>query len=413
MLVLAAIVLRLASADLGSVQPAKPDPVDVLAPQAEMAERAPLAAGLSPTAEQGTASLHGADEIQICGGGWVKTQADGSLDQADIERATRLPEARLRVVAKLKSDNSDLAQAAALMLEMTAAGADIAQVRDALARRVASSTDPRAYALAYNTCGSGDRSEGACSLLSAAQWARLDPGNASPWLATLGEARARKDRVLEDEAMHRIATSQRSDLGFFVLPGLILDAAPAEDAFLVAAFMMGAEAIGRGAAHTLPGYQLMLTACRGTALLDANRQQTCLAIAEVLSERSDTYIERSIGAAMGKQLGWPADRNDRMGGEYEAYGAHLNQKNATGIEDMACGDFRRDLEQMRSAAARGETGALREWVAQSGKKAEDFVREQRARQKIAAERALEQMAAAPAAASAASAVRPSSASAPP
>lgn len=409
-LVLAAIVFRHGSAGHGSVEPVEQVPAVMGLRPTEVIQPAPLA-GSAPSVAESAAGLRGVDEIQICGGAWVKTQSDGSLDDADIERATRLPQARLRVVAGLKSDKSELAQAAALMLEMATAGATNDQVRDALAQKAASGTDPRAYALAYNTCGADKRGEGACQLLSAAQWARLDPGNASPWLAALAEARVGKDRVAEDEALHRIATSQRSDLGFFVLPGLILDAAPADDASALAAWVMVTEAIGSAAAHSLPGYQHVTTACRATALRDPNRQQTCLAIAELLSERSDTVIERMIGVAMGRQLGWPAERSDRMRGEYDAYVASLTAKKTSSLDGLACAEIRRDLDGVRQMAALGETGVLREWIAHSGKKPEDFGREHRLRQKLAAERAGAESAAATA--SMASAARPSSASAPP
>lgn len=36
-------------------------------------------------------------------------------------------------------------------------------------------------------------------------------------------------------------------------------------------------------------------------------------------ERSDTLIERGIGTAIGRQLGWPAERVDRLSGETTDY----------------------------------------------------------------------------------------------
>src|SRR5437870_2085243 len=61
-----------------------------------------------------------------------------------------------------------------------------ARRRDALAEISASTTDPRVYALGYMTCATSRPASGdACQMLSAAQWARLDPGNAQPWLYAL------------------------------------------------------------------------------------------------------------------------------------------------------------------------------------------------------------------------------------
>ena len=391
------------AADLKSA--ATPPPSTDFVLQPPLPGSAPMASA-NPVSKRDERS-HDIDEIQVCGGGWVRVQADGALDEADLERATRLPEARARIVAALRADTSDLAQATALWLAMMAAGADASQVRDALVQRAVSSNDPKTYALAYNNCGGDRRAEGACPMLNAGQWARLDPQNVSPWLAVLSDARARKDRAAEDEALHRIATAQRSELGTFALPGLVVNAAPTDDASVLAAWAMANEMIGAASAWGMPGYQHVIDACKGAVLRDANRRQTCAAIAEVLSEHSDTLIERMFGALIGAQVGWPAERNDRVRGEYAAYGASLSASSASGDgqRGITCAGLRRDLDGLRRLASLGETGALREWVAQSGKKPEAFVREERARQKLALEysRAFAASAAASAAAEAASA----------
>lgn len=374
------------------------------APQADEAVALPPAVVSVKAASHGEERPHGADETEVCGLGWVKAQADGTVDSIELEQATRATEARARIVATLRADTSELSQATALWLAMLGDGADTAQAREALAQRAVSSTDPRAYALAFNICRSNQRNDGACQMLSASQWARLDPGNAIPWLTLLSEAKNRKDRAAEDEALHRIATAQRSELGFFAVPGLVVNAASADDASVLAAWAMATEMFGYESAWSLPSYQHVAVACKGTELRDANRRQTCAAIADVLTERSDTFIDRTIGAAIGKQLGWPAERNDQIRGELNAYTESLSPPSA-GRQSLACADMRRDLEGLRRNAALGETGALREWVAQSGKKPEAFVREERARQKLALEysRAFAASAAASAAAEAASA----------
>lgn len=344
----------------------------------------------------------GADEIEVCAGAWVKVMADGALDQADLDRATRLPQARARIVAAMRADPSDLAQAAALWLTMMATGADAPRVRDALVQKALSSSDPRAYALAFNSCGGDRRSEGACPMLNAGQWARLDPANVSPWLAMLAEASARKDRAAEDEALHRMATARRSELGTFALPGLVVNAAPADDASVFAAWAMANEMINAASAWGMPGYQHLSDACRGAALRDTNRRQTCAAIAEVLSDQSDTVTERMFGTLIGVHVGWPAERVDRVRGEYAAYEASLSASVPPGNSPrgISCAGLRRDLDALRRLASLGETGVLREWVVQSGKKPEDFVREERAQLKRALAYARAQ------AASAASAPRP-------
>ena len=344
------------------------------------------------------------DEVQVCGGAWVKRLPDGAPDPADLERATGLPEARARVVAALRADSRELAQATALWLDMLgdstpqrlialapsngctdpacraepAVARQVELAREALVRLAVSSTDPQVYALAFHACGKGGT--GACQMLSAAQWARLAPDNAASWLAVLSAARAGNDRAAQSEALHRIATARRSDQGFFTVPGLIAAAVPLDDSSLLAASTMVFGAIGIQAAQSLPAYQEITSACKGAALRDANQRQTCAAIADVLADRSDTLIERAIGAAIGRQVGWPAERGERMRGEYASYLASTWPAQADAFADTSCGVLHRSLDLVRRQALSGETGVLREWVAQSGKPPEDFAREERQRE---------------------------------
>ena len=365
-----------------------------------------------------------ADEVQVCGGAWVKTQGDGSIDQGDLIRATNEPDARKRVVAALRAEPSELAHAVALWFEMrgtgdekwrammdSASGCDsaecrdrqqavpeVGEARDALARMAVSSTDPSVYALALHTCG-GNR-EGACQMLSAEQWARLDPGNATPWLFMLSAAKTRNDLAAQNEALHRIATAQRSETGFFTSLGQVASAMPSDETLMLAALNMTFEAIGMQA-FALPPYQPLVADCSGVALRDSNRRQTCAAIAEVMVARSDTFLERMIGLRIGQHVGWPAERIDQLRGEFHAYSEHagaptLPDEGGTGV---GCADVRRGLDLFRRLAIGGEAGEMRAWVERSGRTPEDFVSVERARQK--AEQALRARAQADAASAAA------------
>ena len=319
----------------------------------------------------------GPDEVEVCGGVWARTRSDGSIDRNDLMQVAGISEARKRVWVALRGDPAELARAATLLLEVPDNGA----ARDVLARLAVSSTDPRVYALAFHACGRTQGGQGACQLLSAGQWARLDPGNASPWLFMLSAAKARNDRAAQNEALHRIATAQRSDVGTFAIAGLVANAAASDEASMLGAWSMSIQAIGVAAAWPIP-YQDLLAACRGETLRDANRRQTCDAIADVLTDRSDTLIERQIGTALGRQVGWSAERIDRLRGESAAYAASFSASEAAGAR-YGCAEIQRDLDTVRRHAANGEVGTLRDWVAQSGKAPQDFVREERARQTVA------------------------------
>jgi hypothetical protein len=399
--VLAACALLLVTAlwfaarGAGDPVPSMSTRIDTPAQATEVAVAPPPAGsfvnGPSPVLER----PRGDDEVQVCGLGWVRAQADGSIGPSVLEQSARVTDARARIVASLRADKSELSQAAGLWLSMLDAGADAAQIRNALAQAVLSSTDPRAYALGFNVCRSNQRNEGACQMLSASQWARLDPGNATPWLTLLSEAKARKDRAAEDEALHHIGTAQRSDLGFFSVPALAANTAANDDLSVLAAWSVAVEMLGHAAAWGIPSYQHVVAACKGAALADPNRRQTCSAIADVLTDRSNSFIDRMMGVAIGKQLGRPAERREWQSDEYSAYIASVGVSSA-GRQSLACPDLRRGLEEIRRTATLGEIGALREWVVQSGKKPEDFAREARVRQtQQAREHARSQAASAP------------------
>ncbi len=315
--------------------------------------------------------------------------ADGSPDHVRLARALDLPAARERILAEMRADSSEISRASQLVLAMISAdderrstwhgflfdcgtpecrGApqtvkDAGEARDALARMAAASTDPKVYALAFNVCGM--RAKGACGLLNAAQWARLDNGNAQPWMHLLYDAQARKDSAAEQEALHRIATAQRSDVGFFDLAGRIVSAAPDDDLALAASYQMAGNAIGVSAAWFIP-YQSLTRACRGDALQDANRVQTCAALAETMVEHSDTVMTQLIGLAIGRGVGLPDERSDRIRAEYSGYAA-LTIERIAGADRYGCAAMRREVENIRRHATLTETGAIRQWARQPGR----------------------------------------------
>ena len=346
-----------------------------------------------------------ADEVQVCGGAWVRTQADGSIDPDELTRANDGPDARQRVVAALRAQPSELAHAAVLWLALRGTGRDrwqammdgafgcdsaecrdrwqavpqLAEARDGLAQMAVSSTDPGVYALAFRACG--NNGGGACQMLNAEQWARLDPGNAAPWLYLLSAAHQHSDVALQNEALHRIATAQRSDTGFLAVPGLISAAVPSDETSMLAALNMTVEAIGMQAAVALPPYQPLVADCSGVALRDSNRRQTCAAIAEVLVARSDTLLETLIGLRVGRHVGWPAERIDQLRGEFNAYMQHAEPLVMMDYRSggASCSQVRRSLDAVHRRAVEGEVGEMRAWVARSGKTPEEFVSEERAR----------------------------------
>ncbi len=335
------------------------------------------------------------DEIELCGGLWVKTKPDGNIDEDDFKRVARLPEARARMLDELRADTGEFARAAAIQLALQGSepaplpegvttcepaqceaqrqyAARVAEARDTLAQMATTTRDPQVYALAFSVCGATPN-EASCRLLSAEQWARLEPGNAAPWLFVLARAEQRRDMAAQNEALHRIATSARSDQHFFAMSGLVLAHTPADEVSMPATLTLTVEAARVAAAGSVPGYQTMYQMCKGAVLRDSNRRQTCNAAAELLVAHSDTSLERLMGIGLGAQVGWPTERVDRLRGETTAYADSLTAQEAIG----GCTSVTRGLEAFERHARLGEDGALREWLAQSGKTPEEFIHAER------------------------------------
>lgn len=92
-----------------------------------------------------------------------------------------------------------------------------------LVRKALRSGDPVVYCWAFQVCRHAAADAPSCQLVSAAQWARLSPGNAFAWFAVAEEASARKNVAALDAAMFQIASAERVDSATFVLPGLLAD----------------------------------------------------------------------------------------------------------------------------------------------------------------------------------------------
>ena len=90
----------------------------------------------------------------------------------------------------------------------------------------------------------------------------------------------------------------------------------------------------------------------------------------------DRAIERSIGVRLGEKLGWPTDRVERLRGEVRAYTESTAESGVAGPPG-ACVGTARLLEGLARNVRLGEVGALREWVARSEKKPEEFIRAER------------------------------------
>jgi hypothetical protein len=260
-----------------------------------------------------------------------------------------------RIGAALHGSADPFAQAVALWLDPAREASGFAQRQERLARLAETTTDPRVYALAFRTClKNGAEDAPTCQSLNARQWARLDDGNAMPWLYVLAEAIAQPDLAGRDDALFRIASSLRVEQRSFTVAQVILDHAGGDSASLVAANELVNEARGMDAAQTLPLLALV-GICRDRASLDEDTARRCSAAAELLVSRSDTLALRDFGGQVDFAVTADPARRDRLRMDAVKLGMPPQAHQAGGCKAM------RDSQAfLRRAAEVGEVAALSE-----------------------------------------------------
>ncbi len=309
------------------------------------------------------------DEVQMCGGEWVKTGADGEVVKEEAEAFERraLEATKQPTLAVMEASGDERVQAAARFYQ-----AGVEAHREALVHLAQGSTDPQVYAWAYQACRRADPSaQGSCQLVSIEQWARLDPSNAMPWLALAREAELRHDATALDDAMFHVASAERLDIGWGQLPSALVEHVPSGDENLVGALGLAIEAIGAEAAEAV-AYSTAMKYCSANELADANRRENCERVAELLIDRSTMLVERKMGAALGKRLGWPPERLESLRKEHDALFGTAVHDTVRIDGTRSCADLRRELERIRDVARNGEIATARLALEASGKTSEQI-----------------------------------------
>jgi hypothetical protein len=301
-----------------------------------------------------------ADEVEVCGLGRVKAAADGRpRDMAPIVGAAR--RVRDQVLPTLLGSPDDTLRAAGLLMVALDEGAvadgvldgGAARARDELASLAAFKGAPQVYAWAMRACQQ-QRTEGVCRMLSAEQWARLEPANAMAWLQVAADAALRRDEPAVAEALYRVSHATRSDARQGALAGTVLAKLPPE-ADLVSRVSLATELTKLEARAELP---LVAASqhCGVKEMRDANRQQLCSGVAEVLARRGGTAAEVALGASIGERAGWPAERVAAAAEERDA----LAQMNAAAQADAwSCNALALTLSRFHETARLGEMATLR------------------------------------------------------
>ena len=185
-----------------------------------------------------------------------------------------------------------------------------------LARLAVASTDPSTYALALYGCRL-NTDDGACAQLSAKRWSQLEPNNAVPWFYLAENAASPKDEAALNEALFRASRAKTSDYHWSMVLAMAEHPAARELASAPRLVYLS-QLLGIYAALPAPPYLAVSQACSADRMADSTRMQQCLDLATMMTERSKSLIEFSLGTAIGERGGWPPDRVQQLRDEIDA-----------------------------------------------------------------------------------------------
>jgi len=184
------------------------------------------------------------------------------------------------------------------------------------------------------------------------------------------------DTATLDEAMFRMAHANTSDARFGTVTALAAVHMPG-DVTLLAKHVVLTELIDAEAATVLQGYWVVRQYCSATSVRDANRQQTCAALADVLATKGTSLLDVSVGLMLGELVGWSPERVQAVSDERDAMmqiGVKSQPEPRHAWSCDALGKTTRDLTELGQY---GEVGSLRRALRQSGESVAELARRQR------------------------------------
>jgi hypothetical protein len=249
-----------------------------------------------------------AGQIELCGYGRVQVVDGIPQFPPGLESAGQLALGRLAAVLVGRPSEHD-----------RALGLSLSGGLHELVRLAINSSDPDLYALAIHSCRSriGDGAEGDCSQLNFGQWARIEPGNAAPWLGIANEALLHGDKATVHDAMFRASRSRFSDFHDDQIYELIAsDLMTQQEKSDQTGIMMSV--LGIKAAVALPGLMIPYQYCSSTTSIDQYRLQVCGDLAAMLIRNGRSLMDVGIGAATASRMGWTDARLSALHDEVDA-----------------------------------------------------------------------------------------------
>ena len=335
-----------------SVEPPAPKAEPAM-PAARKAAAASGAIHLAPATMVATSTVHENDAACV-----VKPQPPAvvrSADEADPAAASAsiatppdlLATARAAILARMGASSDPYANAVAVWVDMHPSDteAEMDERMRKLEAMAVSSQDPRMYELALRACWR--KFWRPCRQVSARRWSELEPDNAAPWMMMMDEAQERQDLSGIQEAMNHAISSKGFVEREYAPLQPILDAGSGDTDSLLATHQLAGDAMGIIAAQVA---SRALSLCRASARPDANRQQQCTALIDLVEHHADTVSTRTFGALADKHM----TGNERPLREIQALASRENQALIGSFAASGCNDLRSKLAFMRRLAVEGD-----------------------------------------------------------
>jgi hypothetical protein len=238
---------------------------------------------------------------------------------------------------------------------------------DAIARIASTTNQPDVYALGFYACGwSGAFSEeGRCALLSAGQWARVEPDNAFPWFLAADAAAKRGDLAARNEAFFRASKAAHLDSHQSVFADL-MRSDPMRPEASEAQTGIAITIMGIVAARPFPWYRSLLSFCGANEVSEPNRRQVCSDLAELMTDRSDLQSHLTAGMRIAERVGWPENRLAALRDRRDALMQISMQRLAAKTTSDRCGSFANLSASMAKVLRLGDMEAGRQYLAASG-----------------------------------------------
>jgi hypothetical protein len=302
---------------------------------------------------------------ELCGYGPVAV--DNGIPQIPRDIGAAADAALGKLASALAARPSDRERALGLYLQMFEP--ENAAEGQALVRLATTTSDADAYALAIFSCRReiGAGASGDCALLSYAQWARIEPDNAVPWLSLADDAQQRGDRSSLEAALIRASKARFSDPHWDQISELFASDALAAQAPAIQVGL-AIRLLGIQAALPIPNPQGLMNYCSTAAQADQDRVQTCGDLAARLIEHSRNAVEVSIGAKLAERVGWEDPRLAGLQDEADALRWQMAQMSEKSEQEdlLGCDSLARLRRAMAAQAQVGERGWLRQELTASG-----------------------------------------------